>query len=230
MPTVLVTKSGDRPASALLGIDHPLARAIDDCQSTKRQCVAVAAITVGCIRPLVEGHTWAVSLTAAATITLAVLTLVLAGRYQAIRDRAIELIAHGQDTVDVEAIQKQRRRLLRQRTQASLAHCLDDMVRQARRPGSRQMQPAPSLFDYRVIQTVSGDLQTIAVLLRDGRADAPELARLEWLVTHAESALYGHEVPRLRLELQQLGRLLTDDRERGDNCDNRFDPRPVGAD
>lgn len=215
MPTVLVTKSGDRPASALLGIDHPLARAIDDCQSMQRQCVAVAAIAVGCIRPLVEGRSWAVSLTAAATVTLALLTLVLASRYQAIRDRAIELIAHGQDTIAVEAIQKQRRRLLRQRTQASLARCLDDMVRQARCPGSRQMQPAPPLLDYRVIQTVSSDLETIAGLLRHGRPGAPELARLEWLVTHADSALYGHEVPRLRLELQQLGRLLSDDRERG---------------
>jgi hypothetical protein len=229
MPTLLVTKSGDRSASVLLGSDHPLARAIDDCHSTKRQCVAVAAIMVGCIRPLVGGHTWAVSLTAAAAITLAVLMLVLAGRSQTMRDRAIELIAHGQDTLAVAAIQKQRRRLLRQRTQTGLARCLDDMVRQALSPRSRQLRPASPLFDYRVIQTVSTDLKAIAARLRGGRAGAPGLARLEWLVTHAESALYGHEAPPLRLELQQLRRLLTDDRKRGQNCDNRFDPRLVGA-
>src|SRR5690242_5070135 len=98
----------DRSAGRLLGADHPLTRAIDDRHTAQRQCAVVAAIMVGCIRPAVGGHTWGVALMAAAAVTLAVLLLAVAVRYLSIRDRALELIAQGQETLAVEAVRTQR--------------------------------------------------------------------------------------------------------------------------
>ncbi len=208
MRRALEATRDDRAAGLVLGIDHPLARAIDACEATKRQCVVVAAIAVGCIRPAAEGHTWGVALGAAAAVTLAVLALILAGCRTALRDRANELISHGQDTLAVGAVQAQRRRLLRRRTHLTLARCLEDLVRQASAPRSRQLRPAPPLLDYRMIQSVSGQIRSIARLLRGGRCAAPGLARAEWLVTHARSPLYGHEAHPLQIELQHVAQLL----------------------
>ena len=201
--------------------DHSLARAIDACQSTKRQCAAVAAVLLGCVRPAAEGHSWAVALIVGAAIPMAVLVLILAVRYAAIRDRATELIADGEDGLAVPAVQVRRRRLLRERNQLGLARCLDDMVWQATTPRARQLRPAVPLFDYRVIADASGDLHSIAALLRTGQSGAAGVARVERLVSHAESPLYGPDAERLQTELEQVRRVLADGRECHD-CPDLF--------
>jgi hypothetical protein len=196
------------PARILLGLDHPLARAIDACRSAQRQCTVVAAIAVGSIRPAAEGHRWALALIVAAGVALVAFALLLAGQRCAVRERALELIARGQGSLALAPVQAQRRRLLRPRTRIAFARTLDGIVTQARRPRSRQLGPAPPLLDYGVVDTAGGELRAVADLLRRGRPGVQGLARVEWLLTHAESPLYGHEAPRLQADLRQVRRLL----------------------
>ena len=63
-----------RSASAVLGSDHPLARATEALDSVVRQSRAVAAVLVGSSIDLMAGRAWAATLAASATIVLLILT------------------------------------------------------------------------------------------------------------------------------------------------------------
>ena len=65
-----------RSASAVLGSDHPLARATEALDSVVRQSLAVAAVLVGSSIDLMAGRAWASTLAASATIVLLILTAV----------------------------------------------------------------------------------------------------------------------------------------------------------
>ena len=67
-----------RTASAVLGSDHPLARATEALDSAVRQWLAVAAVLVGSLIDLLAGRAWAATLAASATIVLSGLTAITA--------------------------------------------------------------------------------------------------------------------------------------------------------
>jgi hypothetical protein len=97
-----------RSASAVLGSDHPLARATDALDSVVRQSLAVAAVLVGSIIDLLAGRTWAATLSASAAIVLVGLTVIATACKQRQRDRALALILEGRENVPVAAVQRQR--------------------------------------------------------------------------------------------------------------------------
>ena len=153
-----------RSASAVLGSDHPLARATDALDSVVRQSLAVAAVSVGTIIDLIVGGAWADTLAASGTVVLVGLTAIAAACKQTQRDRALALILEGRENVPVAAVQRQRRRLLDPRTRTTLARNLAVMIDQAStRRGLPACRICP-LFDRTVIRTVADDLRAVIQL------------------------------------------------------------------
>ena len=198
-----------RSASAVLGSDHPLARATDALDSVVRQSLAVAAVLVGSIIDLLAGLTWAATLAASAAIVLVGLTVIATACRQTQRDRALALILEGRENVPVAAVQRQRRRLLDPRTRATLARNLAVMIEQAStRRGFQACRICP-LFDRAVIRAVADDLRAVIRLLGSDHAPVRGVAVVEHLLTDAFSPLYGNQAEPLRQELHRIGHLLT---------------------
>lgn len=119
-----------RPASAVLGPDHSLSRAIEGLDTALKQWRAVAAVLVGSVIALVEGRVWAPTVAGSAAIVMFGLTVIGAAQAQRIRDVALDIILRGQER-PIAAVQRQRRRLLCQRTRANLANNLEEIIEQA---------------------------------------------------------------------------------------------------
>ena len=198
-----------RSASAVLGSDHPLARATEALDSVVRQSRAVAAVLVGSSIDLMAGRAWASTLAASATIVLLILTAVGAACKQTQRDRALALILEGHESVPVAAVRRQRRRLLDPRTRTTLARNLAALIEQSSaRRGLPACRIAP-LFERAVIRAVADDLRAIIRLLGCDHAPVRGVALVEHLLTDAFSPLYGTQVEPLRDELHRIGHLLT---------------------
>lgn len=187
-------------------LDHPLLHAIEVVQYTVRQWVHVAAVLTGSVIALIEGGAWAASLAGSAATVLLVLTVILAACEQRKRDCAIELILEGRQSVPIAAVQRQRRRLVSERTRDGLAGNLEEMVCHASRPRGRQLRVTRPM----VVAMVTDELREVIGLLRAEGVSARGVARTERLVTHAVSPLYGHEGGALREELCRVRDLLKD--------------------
>jgi hypothetical protein len=203
--------SGARPrsASAVLGSDHPLARATDALDNIVRQSLAVAAVLVGSIIDLIVGRPWGGTLAASAAIVLLGLAAIATACKKAQRDRALSLIREGRENVPVAAVQRQRRRLGDPRTRTTLARSLTDMIDQASpRRGLLACRICP-LFDRAVIRTVADDLRAVIRLLDTDHAPVRGVALVEHLLIDAFSPLYGNQTEPLRQELHRIAHLLT---------------------
>ena len=196
-----------RSASAVLGSDHPLARATEALDSVVRQSLAVAAVLVGSSIDLMAGRAWASTLAASATIVLLILTAVGAACKQTQRDRAL----HSRGARE----RPSRRRPAPAptppdpRTRTTLARNLAALIEQSSaRRGLPACRIAP-LFERAVIRAVADDLRAIIRLLGCDHAPVRGVALVEHLLTDAFSPLYGTQVEPLRDELHRIGHLLT---------------------
>ena len=198
-----------RSASAVLGSDHPLARATEALDSVVRQSLAVAAVLVGSTIDLMAGRAWAATLAASATVVLVGLTVIAAACRQSQRDRALALILEGRDSVPVAAVQRQRRRLLEPRTRTTLARNLAAIIDQASPCRGLLACRICPLFERAVIRAVAEDLRAVIRLLGSEQAPVRGVALVEHLLTDAFSPLYGNQVEPLRDELHRIGHLLT---------------------
>ena len=123
-PPGIAARAGGAPprsASAVLGSDHPLARATEALDSVVRQSLAVAAVLVGSIIDLLAGRRGLPPWPPAPPSSWSGLTAIAAACRQTQRDRALALILEGRESVPVAAVQRQRRRLLDPRTRTTLA-------------------------------------------------------------------------------------------------------------
>jgi hypothetical protein len=207
---VIVTgaSSAPRPASAVLGPDHPLSRAIEALDTALKQWRAVAAVLVGSVIALVEGRVWAPTVAGSAAIVLVGLTVIAATQEQRIRDVVLDMILGGEERLPIAAVQRQRRRLLCQRTRASLANNLEEIIEQATSRPKLQVRLVLPLFERPVVASVAGELRLIIELLLADDATARGVAGCERLITHVSSPLYGQDVERLRQELRRLRDVL----------------------
>lgn len=210
-PPGIAARAGDarpRSASAVLGSDHPLARATEALDGVVRQWLAVAAVLVGSIIDLAVGRAWAATLAASATVVLLGLAAIAAACRQSQRDCALALILAGRGSVPVAVVQRQRRRLVDSRTRTTLARNLAVMIDQAStRRGLSACKIRP-LFDRAVIRAVADDLRAVIRLLRSEQAPARGVALVEHLLTDGFSPLYGNQVESLREELHRIGHQL----------------------
>ena len=188
--------------------NHPFARAAEAVGYTSRQCVYVAAVLIGSVIAMLEGRPWAASLAGSAAAVLLTLAVLLASHLQARRDGAIELLLEGRDSLTVIAVERQRHRLLSERTRLALAARLEDVLEQAA-DGRKFTFLAPPLFEPRVVRAVATELGDVIESLRSEGISARGVAQAERLVARAVSPLYGPDAEALREELRRVHELLT---------------------
>jgi hypothetical protein len=193
---------------AVLRSDHPLLRATEAVDYTGRQWVHIVAVLTGSAIARTDGRGWAGPLAGSAAVVLLILTVLLAAHKQRERDYAIELVLEGLETVPIAAVQRQRRRLLSDRTRNGLAGNLEDLVRQAARRPRLQMRVTPLPFEPMVLTMAAGELRDVIGLLRTQGVSARGVARAERLVERAVSPLYGQDADALREELRRVRDLL----------------------
>ena len=151
-------RAGRVPAvrhGAGLRSDHPLLQASEAVHYTGRQWVHVAAVLTGSVIARIEGREWAGPLAGSAAIVLLILTVLLVAHKQRERDYAIELVLEGRETVPIAAVERQRRRLLSDRTRNGLAGNLEDLIRQSASRSGLQMRVAPLPFEPTVLRMVA---------------------------------------------------------------------------
>jgi hypothetical protein len=191
----------------ILRSDHPLLRATEAVERTVRQWVNVAAVLAGSVIVRLEGGAWAAPLAVSAAGVLLILTVLVAMSEQHKRDCALELILDGDEAAPIAVVQRQRRRLLSARTRDGLAASLEDIVRYVSSPKRRMPSERP-LYEPRVVAAVADELREVIGLLRTEGVCARGVCRVERLITHAGSPLYGLEVSALREELGCVRDLL----------------------
>ena len=190
---------GAQSAAALLGREHPLARAEERLGRLRRQAVAVTLELLTSTTVLLADVEHLRPAVIAAGAVLAVLVAQLVVAAAAVRDRAVEMIAHGSEALPLPAVQRERARLGDPRRVRDLARSLDALRRDA-----RTLHWLAPLYAPEVIRAVDAEIDQIVVLLRSGLAPPTALARTERLLGGAASPLYGTDVRRLRAELQRI--------------------------
>jgi hypothetical protein len=135
------------------------------------------------------------------------ISAIAAGRAQDRRDCAVDLIIEGQGALPIKIVQRQRRRLVRNRTRRTLARTLQSMTEQTlRRHTPAAFSPRVSLHRPLII-AVQDELRTVSKLLRSRRAGVRGVAFCERLLTDGDSPLYGRDLAALRARLRR-GRML----------------------
>lgn len=167
------------------------------------QALAVTAVLAGSLIALADGTAWSVWIAVGAVVVLAGLALGAAMAEQQKRAAALALIAAGHDTLPVEAVQRQHRKLVAEHSRGALAGTVADLLEEAShsRPPVRGVRP---LYDPRVVRAVSTELQHLIDQLEANRTPAAALALTQLLITDGTSALYGHDPEPLRDELRRI--------------------------
>ena len=188
-------------ARAILGGEHPLARAEERVHWLGAQAAVSAALADRQRRRARRRRDeLLVVLLAAAAVQIGILAGLFAAA-GARRRRALELIAAGRAALPLAAVRRERARLARR--VGALAASLERMRADARRPMRNRPVVAPLYFPS-VIREVDAELAKTVCLLRDGTPDLAAVARTEELLGGESSPLYGPDVRRLREELARL--------------------------
>jgi hypothetical protein len=193
-------------ARAVLGPDHPPVRVQDALKAVLCQSLAISCVLATSLIALAGGAAWAPGIAGSAGLVL--LTLGAAGALlrQRRRDHVLALIAGGREELPVEAVERERHRLLDRRTRSRLAASFESLVEEAAKP---PVVPGPPLFDRAVVAGVADDLHELAALLRDEPSSARGVA-LAWclLSDGVGSPLHRGDVTALREELRRILHLL----------------------
>ena len=197
-------------SNAGLRPDHPLLQASEAVHYTGRQWIHVAAVLAGSVIARIEGQEWASPLAYSAASVLLILTLLLAAHRQRERDCAIDLILDGREHLPLSAVQRQRQRLLAERTRHCLGSNLENAVRQATKGRRRDVCVTTPLFEATVVAGAVDELREVIGLLQTEGVRARGVARVERLIEHATSPLYGQDPGALHHELRQVRELLKD--------------------
>ena len=166
--------------------DHPLLRATEAVHYTGQQWVHVAAVIAR-----IEGRGWAGPLAGSAAGVLVILTFLLAAHKRRERDCAIELVLDGCEDIPLVAVQRQRRRLLSERTRNALAGNLEALIRESAGPSRLQIRVTPLPFERMVVTMAVDELRDVIGFLRTEEVCARGVARAERLVERAVSPLTG---------------------------------------
>jgi hypothetical protein len=193
-------------SSALLGPDHPLARADSRLRTLRAQLSVTVMMGVVCaLASTVAGRRALDLAVGAAAVSLALVGAVLLAR-ASLRERALELIASGREELPLPAVESERDRLSDRRYRRRLARTLDVITAE---PDARDWW-APIAADRDAIRASRAELAEIARLLRDlPNVRARGVALVTRLVRDgASSPLYRGPAPQLREELGRIRHVL----------------------
>lgn len=196
--------------SDALALDHPLRQASDALDATVRQLLVVGAMLAGSLPAAVSGAAWARSLALAAAVVLLGTAARAAVRAQARRDCAVDLIIEGHETLPIRIVQRQCRRLVRERTRRTLARTLQSMTEQTLRRRTAGALSSRVPLHRPLIIAVQDELGAVATVLQSGQANTRGVAFCERLLTDGGSPLYGRDLAALRARLSRARALLGD--------------------
>jgi hypothetical protein len=193
-------------ASAVLGPGHPMARVQDALKAVVWRSLGVSCVLGASLIALAGGAVWAPAMAASVGLVLVVLGAVggLLGQHR--RDHVLALIAGGREELPVEAVERERSRLLDRRTRSRLASSFDSLVEEAVEP---LVVSGPPMFDRAVVGGVADELRELAALLRDAPSSARGVAFAWCLLSDGVgSPLHRGDVTALREELGRIRHLL----------------------
>ena len=192
---------------AVLGDDHPLARASRRLGVLREQCLVVAALLVVSVGAMVEGVSGALPVVVSAGVVGAVLACAVATLAACKRERVLDLIVAGRGDLPIGGLERERRRLLDRRHRRALACSVDELRRRAEHP-PHGLPSARPLFRVHVVRAVAPELADIASLLRSESPALRGIAITERLLSDGCSPLYGDDAEQLRRELHRIRFLL----------------------
>jgi hypothetical protein len=197
----------DRSAREFLCDDHPLVRVLERTAVSVRQSFVVAvALLAGAVAWLDGAHV-GLGVTVAAAVVEAVLVLRLAILRWLARERACDLIIQGRADLPLDAVRRQRCRLVDRTHCDDLADWLDRTLTVAERSLATPHQPAP-FISSRVIVAVRTELAEISARLREEAPGVRGVALVERLLSEGGSPLHGASVSALRQELRRIRFML----------------------
>jgi hypothetical protein len=190
-------------AYALLDVDEPLLRVLEQMTVRVEQSAIVVAILSVSVAALLAGVTQALVAVVAAAVAAVPLTasfaMLTSDRRACVRD----LIIEGRGTLPLPVVQRERRRLLARTTRAELARSLETLREDASRR-VRCATGAPPLYTPRVVVAVAVELQMAARLLDREQVSLSGVAMTERLLNAHNSPLYGRDPMLLREELHRI--------------------------
>jgi hypothetical protein len=194
-----------RAAARLLGSGHPLTKALRQERGAALQACVLGAILVGSAIAALAGASWLVASAAAAT--LGVWLLATAAIEQRARTAALEIIVAGGEKLPLDAVQRQRERLLATRTRTRLSKVF---ARYAAEPSHvPAFGPRNELI---AAEPLRDELLAVAALLRTRDVAAPGVARAALFLGQGHLVTHGSEVDLLRVELHRVIVSLAGDR------------------
>ena len=191
----------------VLGPDHPLTRATSRLSVAVEQCITISGLLAVGVYGLIEGLSIGLPLAVAAGTVLVVLLGRVGALIESRNHRAVGLIAEGRGSLPVEAVVRERRRLLDPSDRERMARTLDVIRAEVARPGGAACHRVQPLYNVAVVRGVASELGELATLVREG-GELRGLARAEQLVTDGRSPLYGESEVVLHQELGRIRFLL----------------------
>jgi hypothetical protein len=193
----------------LLGPAHPLTRVMRERAVVARHALTVTMLLAAALTASLNGVAWAVPGAAGAAGALAGLSAFALVLRMRAHEEAREPIAGGGEELPLPPVERERRRLLAERTRASLAASLERLSARADARLSRFAAPVPGpLYDLDVLREVADELRSTAEVLRAGPASARGIALTEQLLMWGGSSLYGDSPMPLRTDLGRVRYLL----------------------
>ena len=193
----------DRAARAFLGDRHPLVRAVYRTSvAVERSCV-VCGMACASAAAHLEGVHGALAYLVASVVVQGALACDLALLASRRGDCARELIIQGRADLPLDAVQRERGRLLDPGRRAALADQLEAIRQAAQGPVPRPPAARP-MFKLRVVAAVDPELAVVARRLRSEPQGVRGIAMAQRLLTDGGSPLYGASTGALREELRRL--------------------------
>lgn len=175
-----------------------------------RQALAVGLMLAVSAGSAAAGSSWGPPVALAAGLLLLLIAAATAGLRCAERTRAIDLIVDGEEWLPLDAVRRQRRRLLSARTRAVLARSFESHARDVVDRRRSTVRSARPVYDRAVIAAVAVDLRAVAEALRRRQPTAVRgVAMAERLLIDGLGPFYGHDVDALRAELRRVLFLLS---------------------
>ncbi len=194
-------------AQAVLGAEHPLARALEREDVVRRDLLVAGALTVAGIGGVLLGVGAAVWLLGPAGLTAMALTGSAAVVRQQRRERVLDLILEGRERLPVSAVADERRRLADPAHRRMLANTLA-LIRKGADGHPQWLRSSTLPYSPSALRAATSQLIEIEQLLRGEAAAVRGVALVQRLLVDGGSALHRDDSQRLCEELRRVSVLL----------------------
>ena len=197
----------ESPASRLLGIEHPLVRALDRRSALRVEFAVAGVVLAAAVVAVGEGIRAAAAVAIGAAVAVAVAGVRMLLPLTRIRSLVLELLVEGRGRMPLPEVQAVRCRLLDARRRRREAEWLV-RVADGRDLGLSARGGGAALISARVAKGARCELLAVAAGLHDETAAVEGLALVEQIAREPWSPLYGHDARALREALSRARILM----------------------